>query len=380
MKNLPQFEFRRVHVALLLAWVLIPTHAVAQESAGNPEKNANPEKTEKKAALPEIKITTGRVRPGTIEDVATTGSKTDTPSRDIPASIAVVPAAILKEQGVIEMNDAMRNVSSVQPHMGGGYGFANAFTSRGLSLSFLRDNIPDGSHQNNYFRTMYDVDRIEVLKGPGSALFGVAGPGGSINMITMKPRKDFSLSAGTMLGSFGTRNGYVDVTGAIPYVPNVAGRLIADMEHTDGFRGLERNIVEASPSFIWRLADDKTLHIDYDHREIKIKPDNYGILFDFNSNIANVSRESRYYSGFNKTDHTINRLGLTHHWAISDTLSMRTAFVYDARTLELLRNAGGTQGNREGFSVDRTAYQQFDNAGYTTFQNEAIWKTSTGPV
>lgn len=374
MKHLSGFRLRYARMGLIpifVAWILTPLDAVAQDSAAAAGRGA---------ALPEIKITTGRVRPGTIEDVATTGSKTDTPSRDIPASIAVVPAAVLKEQGVIEMNDAMRNVSSVQPHMGGGYGFANAFTSRGLSLSFLRDNIPDGSHQNNYFRTMYDVDRIEVLKGPGSALFGVAGPGGSINMITMKPRNDFGLSAGTMLGSFGTRNGYVDVTGAIPYVPNVAGRLIANMEHTDGFRGLERNIVEASPSFIWRIAPDKTLLVDYDHREIKIKPDNYGILFDINSNIANVSRETRYYSPFNKTDHTINRLGLTHNWAISDALTMRTAFVYDARTLELLRNAGGDQGDANGISRRRTAYQQFDNAGYTILQNEFIWKTATGPV
>jgi iron complex outermembrane receptor protein len=347
----------------------LPLQAAAQEVG-----------KEKGATLPEIKVTTGRVRPGTLEDVARTGSKTDTPLRDIPATVNVVPASVLREQGVIEMNDAMRNVSSVQPLMGGGYGFANSFTSRGLSLSFFRDYIPDGNHQNNYFRTMYDIERIEVLKGPGSALFGVAGPGGSLNLVTKQPRSNFGLSAGTMLGSFGTRNGYVDVTGAIPYLPNVAGRLIADMEHTDGFRGLERNIVEASPSFTWRLADDKTLHIDYDHREIKIKPDNYGILFDINSNIANVSRESRYYSRFNKTDHTINRLGLTHHWAISDTLSMRTAFVYDARTLELLRNAGGNQGNSDGDSTGRTAYQQFDNAGYTTFQNEAVWKTSTGPV
>ncbi|WP_238529820.1 TonB-dependent receptor [Nitrosospira multiformis] len=335
---------------------------------------------EKNATLPEIKVTTGRVRPGTIEDVARTGSKTDTPLRDIPATVNVVPASTLKEQGVIEMNDAMRNVSSVQPLMGGGYGFANSFTSRGLALSFFRDYIPDGNLQNNYFRTMYDIERIEVLKGPGSALFGVAGPGGSLNLVTKQPRYSFGLSAGTMLGSFGTRNGYVDVTGAIPYLPNVAGRLIADMEHTDGFRGLERNIVEASPSFTWRLADDKTLHVDYDHRELKIKPDNYGILFDANSNIANVSRDTRYYSRFNKTDHTINRLGLTHHWTLSDTLSMRTAFVYDARTLELLRNAGGNQGNAAGFSTGRTAYQQFDNAGYTTLQNEFVWKTSTGPV
>ncbi|WP_232297913.1 TonB-dependent siderophore receptor [Nitrosospira sp. NpAV] len=364
---------------MLLVWILLPLPAAAQENAGK-QAISDGKSEAKAAALPEIKITTGRVRPGTLEDIARTGSKTDTPLRDIPASIAVVPASVLQEQGVTDMNDAMRNVSSVQPLMGGGYGFGNSFTSRGLALSYLRDDLPDGGAQNSYFRTMYDVDRIEVLKGPGSALFGVAGPGGSINMITKKPQYNFDLSVGTMLGSFGTRNGYLDLTGAIPYMPNMAGRVIANMEHTDGFRGLERNIVEASPSFIWRLAPNRTLLIDFDHREMKIKPDNYGILFDFNSNIANVSRESRYYSPFNKTDHTINRLGLIHNWAISDVLSMRTAFTFDARTLEIVRNGGGNQGNAAGISTGRDARSQFDIAGYTQLQNEFIWKTNTGPV
>ncbi len=373
MKLLYRFKCRYGQIGpitlLLLGILVAPLSGMAQETRSDKEKDN---------ALPEIKVITVRVRPGSPEDIARTGSKTDTPLRDIPATVDVVPASVLKEQGAITMNDAMRNVPSVQPLMGGGYGFGNSFTSRGLSLSFLRDDIPDGSAQNSYFRTMYDVDRIEVLKGPGSALFGVAGPGGSINMITRKPRNQFELTAGTMLGSFGTRNGFVDVTGSLGQ--RFAGRAIADLEHTDGFRGLERNIFEASPSLLWRLADDKTLLIDYDHREMKIKPDNYGILFDVNSNIANVSRENRYYSPFNKTDQTINRLGLTHNWAISDTLSMRTAFVYDARTLEIVRNGGGNQGNAQGVSTGRDARQQFDNAGYTILQNEFIWKTSTGPV
>ncbi len=342
MKKLSQFEFRRVHVALLLAWVLIPSHALAQESAGNPEKSGNPEKTEKKAELPEIKITTGRVRPGTIEDVATTGSKTDTPSRDIPASIAVVPATLLREQGVIDMNDAMRNVASVQPLMGGGYGFANNFTSRGLALSFFRDNMPDGTApQNGYYRTMYDVERIEVLKGPGSALFGVAGPGGSINMITKQPQRTFGLTAGTMIGSFGTYNGFVDATG--PIGDRFAGRVISDIEHADGFRGLERNIYEVSPSFIWRLADDKTLLIDYDHRDIHIKPDNYGTVFDGNSQLS-VSRNNRYYSPFNRTSNIINRISAVHNWTISDDLTMRTAFTYDTRTMDITSKWGRESG------------------------------------
>ena len=378
MKNLSQFEFRRVHVALLLAWVLIPTHAVAQESAGNPEKNVNPEKTEKKAELPEIKITTGRVRPGTIEDVATTGSKTDTPSRDIPASIAVVPAALLREQGVIDMNDAMRNVASVQPLMGGGYGFANNYTSRGLPLSFFRDNMPDGTApQNGYYRTMYDVERIEVLKGPGSALFGVAGPGGSINMITRQPQRTPGMTAGTMIGSFGTYNGFVDLTG--PVRDRFAGRLISDVEHADGFRGLERNIYEVSPSFIWRLADDKTLLIDYDHRDINIKPDNYGTVFDGNSQLS-VSRNNRYYSPFNRTSNIINRISAVHNWTITDDLTMRTAFTYDTRTLDMIRNGGGNQANAAGIITGRDARHQIDNTAFATFQNEFIWKTYTGPV
>lgn len=372
MKQLSGFRLRWARtglITLLITWIFTPFHAMGQDGQGGEGK---------KAALPEIKITTGRVRPGTLEDVARTGSKTDTPLRDIPASIAVVPAAVLQEQGVTEMNDAMRNVSSVQPLMGGGYGFGNSFTSRGLALSYLRDDLPDGGAQNSYFRTMYDIERIEVLKGPGSALFGVAGPGGSINIITKQPRNNFGLSVGTMLGSFGTRNGFLDVTG--PIGQNFAGRLITNMEHTDGYRGLERNIVEASPSFIWRLAPDKTLLIDFDHREMKIKPDNYGILFDSNSNIANVPRDTRYYSPFNKTDHTINRLGLIHNWTISDILTMRTAFTYDARTLEILRNGGGNQANALGLITGRDARSQFDNTGYTTLQNEFIWKTNTGPV
>jgi iron complex outermembrane receptor protein len=290
-----------------------------------------------------------------------------------------VPASLLKEQGVIDMNEAMRNASSVQPQYAGGYGFANNFTSRGLALSFFRDNMPDGTAaQNGYYRTMYDVERIEVLKGPGSALFGSAGPGGSINMITRQPQNAFGLVAGGMLGSFGTKNGYFDLTG--PVGQSFAGRLITDVEHADGFRGLTRNIVEVSPSFVWRLADDKTLLIDYDHRDIHIKPDNYGILFDVNSRLANVPRDTRYYNSFNRTANTINRISATHNWTISDALTMRTAFTYDARALDMLRNVGGNQGNAQGLITKRTAREQTDSQAYTTFQNEFIWKTSTGPV
>jgi iron complex outermembrane receptor protein len=178
----------------------------------------------------------------------------------------------------------------------------------------------------------------------------------------------------------------VDLTG--PVGDRFAGRIISDVEHADGFRGLERNIYEVSPSFIWRLADDKTLLIDYDHRDIHIKPDNYGTVFDGNSQLS-VSRNNRYYSPFNRTSNIINRISAVHNWTISDDLTMRTAFTYDTRTLDMIRNGGGNQAcgsvvnstcSALGEITGRNGRHQLDNAAFATFQNEFIWKTNTGPV
>lgn len=327
---------------------------------------------EEQNELPEVQATATKVYSGSGEDTARTGSKTDVPLRDVPASVAVVPSELLEEQGVQTMNDALRNVSSVQPQLAGGYGFANSYNSRALSVNFLRDDLPDGTAQNSYFRTMYEIDRIEVLKGPGSALFGSGGPGGSINVVTKKPQAKTNLEVGTTFGSFGTRNAYIDLTGAL--TDGIYGRLIADTEKTNGYRGLDREIQEISPSVLFNYASDKSLLVDIDARDIKITPDNYGILFDANGKIADVSQKTRYYSPMNRTEQHVNRIGLTHDWAISDALSMRTALSADSRRLNLVRNAGGNGGNAANASTGRTLRAQADDAQYITLQNELIWK------
>lgn len=364
-----------IGAALLLALAAVPAHALADAAPGGQTPPSGPEN---ETALPEVKATATPVRPGSPKDVVRTGSKTDTPLRDLPASVAVVPKALLKEQGAYTMNDAMRNVSGVQAVMGGGYGFANNFTSRGLSVNFLRDDLPDGSAQNGYFRTVYDIERIEVLKGPGSALFGSGGPGGSINVVTKKPQDIFGLKAGTTVGSFDTYNGYADITG--PIMRGVAGRLIADSENSAGFRGLERSIKEVLPTLAWNWADDKTLTLDLDARDIDIKPDNFGIVFDSHGKIAPVSRKTRYYSPMNKSDQQVLRGTLTHDWKIADDLSMKTAFSYDDRDLSFIRNAGANGGNAANAMTGRTLRQQSDDARYLVLQNELVWKTRSGPL
>jgi len=135
-------------------------------------------------ALPTVTVKGTKDRPGSIKSPVQAGSKTDTPIRDLPASVVVVPKEVLRDQGVAEMNHAMANVSGVQPVMAGGYGFANNYVIRGQAMRFLRDGYTDGTSQNGYWRTFADVERVEVLKGPGSALYGASQPGGTINVVT----------------------------------------------------------------------------------------------------------------------------------------------------------------------------------------------------
>ena len=101
---------------------------------------------------------------------ATTGSKTDTPLRDLPAAVSVVPAEVLKSQDVRGLDAALANASAVAPQFAGGYGIADNYVIRGLPMRFLRDGLPDASTFNGYKRTLADVSSIEVLKGPGSAV------------------------------------------------------------------------------------------------------------------------------------------------------------------------------------------------------------------
>ena len=294
---------------------------------------------------------------------------------DMPSSIQVVKPEIIQQQGITNMTDALRNVSGIQPADGG---MANDFRARGLGVTFFRDNIFDGNAQNSYYRSLVDVQEIEVQKGPGSALFGSSAPGASINLVTKKPQRDFALNTGASYGSFATRNAFADVTGEI--AKGAAGRLIVNTEASNGYRGLDRELIEILPSISFDLAENRTLLMDVDYRKSQITPDNYGIPFNFNRNIANVDIKNRYYTPFANVEQTVVRSSAEHDWHINDALQMKTTLVFDTRDLDILRNVRGNAQNAAGRLIRRSLRQQFDDADYLTLQNELLWDVKTGDV
>lgn len=378
------FRFTPLHCAVLTALSVMPVSVFAEtatDTPATPVLNLNQDGTSAKQAetLPEVSVTETKSITRDYQSVrTTTGSKTETPAIDIPASIISIPKAVLEDQGSKGMNDALMNVSGVQQNYAGGYGFADNFNIRGLNMRWLRDGVVDGSTQNGYYRTMTDIESIEVLKGPGSALYGSSQPGGSVNVITKQPTDKTIAKIEMGAGSFDTQRVSGDFGGA---VNGVATRLNVGYERSDGFRGLGREITEILPSVRFNLSDTQTLTLDYDYRDIKLTPDNYGVSFNSKGDLVTApGRKERLYSPMNYVKQEINRFATTHDWKPSDDFKLKTSLVYDSRDISFLRNGGANVVNNANVITGRSIRSQVDDAEYLDFTSEATMKFNTGSL
>jgi len=158
---------------------------------------------------------------------AATATKTSTPIIDTPAAVQVVPLQVMQDQQVIRLSEAVKNISSVQPLQGAGVQ-GEAFTVRGFDQGFF---YRDGYRMPRFtarFPEMANVERVEVLKGPATVLFGRTEPGGVINMVTERPQPDHRYSFQQQLGSYSRSRTTFDATGpltggrGVQYLFNIA--------------------------------------------------------------------------------------------------------------------------------------------------------------
>ena len=217
---------------------------------------------ERSDALPTVDVM-GRREQSYKNSISFVGTKTATALKDVPQSINYVTKELILDQGAITVNDVVRNMSGVNP-----YSFYNDFSIRGFRATGNRNsgNLVNGMRtQTSLWRqsSLANIERVEVIKGPASALFGNAAPGGVINRVTKKPLDVARQSVTLTTGSFGTTRAYTDFTGPLNDKKTLLYRLNLGYENTDGFRdlqGLTSYIV--APSFTYRASKQTQLNID----------------------------------------------------------------------------------------------------------------------
>jgi iron complex outermembrane receptor protein len=191
----------------------------------------------------------------------TTGAKMDVPLRELPVSVGVVPRQVIVDQNTTLVQEALENVSGVQSNNTDTAGYN--FNIRGFQvLNFFRNNLKaDGFN----FDTA-NIERIEVLKGPASVLYGRSEPGGIINLITKEPLGAPRYVLEQQFGSFNYYRTQWDLSAPIDQVEGLAYRVSGAYQNNGSFRtfqGGERVLV--APVIAYRPTEwtDFTLDTQY---------------------------------------------------------------------------------------------------------------------
>ena len=216
-----------------------------------------------------------------------------TPLVDTPQSITEIPKQLLQDQNITSMLDALKTVPGISIAAGEGAQQGDNLSIRGFNAQndFYRDGMLDFG---SYYRDPFDLDSIEVLKGPSATLFGRGSTGGVINEVTklaaMKP-----VTAGTIsFGTDGTERATIDVGRSSNALGGSAFRLNA-VVHQAGLAGIDyakSRRFGIAPSFAFGLNTDTRLRIDGLHQQ-SYDTQYYGIPW-INGKPADVPRSSFY--------------------------------------------------------------------------------------
>lgn len=214
---------------------------------------------------------------GAVSEIVVTGQKQqyrgDVPVAELPQNIQAVSTKLLNDVGITRLDMALELVSGIE-HQNNFGGLWDAFAVRGFSGD---PNVPSGYLVNGFNggrgfggpRDASNIETIEVLKGPGSALFGRGEPGGTVNIITKKPK--FSPEGSLILsgGSYSTYRAEGDYTNAIN--DKLAFRINGAYEQGDSFRDfLSSKKWVVDPSILARFSDTTSLSYELEavHQEV----------------------------------------------------------------------------------------------------------------
>ena len=253
-------------------------------------------------------------------------TKMPLPLRKTPLSVGIVPQALIETQDGATLSDALANVSGVGVHTN--FGVHDLFYLRGFdSLAnglVLSDGVPEPEAT---FYQLYNVDRVEALKGPGAFLYGGNPLSGTINLVRKRPdpASDFA-RVNASLGSFSTYRATLDVGRALPD-QGLALRLNALWQEAEGYRdGKNSSILAVNPTLRLNLGERSTLHLDFEYLTSEHQPDS-GLPI-VNGTLPAVPRIRSYQSPFDLSEQTILRFRADYEWYLSPNFTLRDKLYY----------------------------------------------------
>lgn len=224
----------------------------------------------KELTLPTVKVKASRektpnVTKGYQAKSNSTAVKTDTALIDLPQSITVITQELIKDQNMQSIADTTRYVPGVGTAQGEGNRDNPIFRGNSSNADMYVDGIRDDVQ---YFRDLYNIERVDVLKGPNAMVFGRGGSGGLINRATKQANWSNLREMNFQIGSFDKYRGTGDVNQAIN--DNVAVRLTGMWENSRSYRdGFDAGRWGVNPTLTWQPSEQTKVSLGYEHYDDK---------------------------------------------------------------------------------------------------------------
>ena len=188
--------------------------------------------------------------------------KTPTPIIDVPQSLSITTAEQIVEQGFGSISDIVLYTPGLNQSQGEGHRDAVVFRGVRSTADFFIDGVRDDVQ---YYRSLYNLEQVEILRGPNALLFGRGGTGGLINRVTKKGvLGDQFVGYKASIDTFGA----FDIAGDVNYAVNdtLSFRLNANYENLNNHRDFfDGDRFAINPTLRWEATPDTVLDLSYEY-------------------------------------------------------------------------------------------------------------------
>lgn len=377
-KTLPTVELFDGDEGLIFA--VASTTTTTQQPPEQPATETPPEEPTAQQDEPIELVVTGEQDRYRVPN-ASTATRTDTPLRDIPQSIQIIPQEVLRDQRA-DISSALLNAPSVR----------NAAPSNFDSLrlqvrGFFSQPTVNGIKETNGLASnvgpdLTGIENIEILLGPNSVLLGSTSPGGTVNFVTKQPLRDPYYFIEATVGSFDFYRGEVDLSGPLDDEKKALYRLNASYRDQGFFTDLSqtRNLVIA-PVLSLELSKNTNLTIEGVYKNLEQENYNLGlpaIGTIFSNPNGNIPRTRITNEG--ELDVTTARIGYRLEHKFNENWSLNNSFRYGYLNYDGTGVNVGTRLLADNRTLLRTANDSNDRYRDYRLTTNAIGKFTTGAI
>lgn len=321
-------------------------------------------------SIQEVEII-GRASKKYQSDYSFSATKIGVQNKDIPFSIATVSKELISDRQAFQLGDAVKMASSVTP-----VSYYNQFSIRGIAQN-EEGTIINGMRTRQYYFMQpitTNLEKIEVIKGPASAVLSSVDPGGSIVLVTKKPLKTSGREVSMSVGSFSTIRSSLDFTGPLNQEKTLLYRFNAGYAQAQSFRDIQsQKSILVSPSFSYVPNDRTAINVEMIYSDLNGKIDRGQPIFGAVDGITDLSSTPISFNlgavnDYFKSKELIIMSNFTHR--ITDKISINASYMKQTWREDLQEHR-----TTNAFAVDADNKSIPTLAGMQMVQRNQFWNT-----